>query len=532
MLVGYIDNIIPAKRNITVLLKSLLGRNDGTLAETARRHNVLMRRYLIASHGFAEDKIIGSTFASPARYLMEVSRKLSVVSAKADHDKLIVNPVFGIPENAVAETIKYLNGDPDDGTIKIFSDTKGYPIAYFIPNKISAEPRYLSLLSAVDAEIDKELLKYAYLAGVKVIYTSHDLDLMTLYNKFEFNVNYRDIYKWIAGSAAKCLKNIYGMHLEDDSHQTLSALKLAEMRQKRDSIPFTAVMPHHAGDVLFLAMAMKEAKTYLKGMIISNWYKDIMESDFKELQVKTVDLLPMMRDGNKKTDEEIILDIVSSLSEQDIHSSFYYNCRPSRNFWISNYHMIDQFGFAIGAAIDTEIDMLSRRCVPVHRVPRSLSQPYKILLHFEGGWPLKAYPEKDRITLMNMLRSTGCKLTLLSSSYTSIADVHAVKYTNLANYNKLLDENHLLIGMDSFPVHYAAFIKGTPSLCLFGNTIPMVSFCHDSDYYSYLVNTMNCTHCGGVDKCPPTMKTECDNFPAAEKVYAAVVSMLNKLYVT
>jgi hypothetical protein len=303
------------------------------------------------------------------------------------------------------------------------------------------------------------------------------------------------------------------------------------MKLKRDSVPFTAVMPHHAGDVLFLALAIKQTKSYLNGMIVSNWYHDIVKNISDEINLKGVDLLPMMRDGNKKTDEEIFLDTVSLLTENEKNSRFYYYCRPAREFWISHFHMIDQFAFAVGATIDAEKDLVSRRCLPKNWMPESIAPPYKILLHFEGGWPLKAYPENDQRKLIEMFYTNGFKLTMLTSRHVSAKEFQAVKYTNLADYKKLLLGHHIIIGMDSFPVHYAAFIKGSPAICLFGPTISKVSCGFKSKYYILLDNNMDCTHCGGVTKCPRNVRTECDNFSEPGSVFHATVAMLNEIYI-
>jgi len=78
--------------------------------------------------------------------------------------------------------------------------------------------------------------------------------------------------------------------------------------------------------------------------------------------------------------------------------------------------------------------------------------PTNILLHFEGGWPLKVYPPEHIKTFIGLLLNRECNVTVLGADNYGYEQVTAVSYESLEQFTALLKKQHIFVGMDSFPV--------------------------------------------------------------------------------
>lgn len=405
---------------------------------------------------------------------------------------------------------KFVLGLDYKNNIIIAADKDKTPLAYCIPEASPlASARLLSLLSCVDAHLDAEFLKAC---GSKVsVGTIASLSFNNLCSNNGFNIteHLHQIYRWITERAILTVRK-----------QGNDAI---------DKVPYAVFMPHHAGDVLFLSKAMGYTESPVQGVVVNSCYSDIFEELAPDRKVISFTATPMLRDGVNKPDDEYFFDVLPLLPEEDIVSHFFHYLRPSREYRICDFHLIDQFAFALGASPINNSELLANRPVTNHFEPKSPDAPKRVLLHFEGGWPLKVYPDEYQKELIQRLMHKGYQVTVLTGRSTYGEQVRTEPYTSLARYKYVLSEQHVMVGMDSFPVHYAAYVAGVPALCLFSSTKPSNSHAPVSHQYQYLNNNLGCEGCFGFDVCPLFKTKTCKSFASPEKVVDALQEMMSVL---
>lgn len=449
-----------------------------------------------------------SSFATPARYLMEVFRRLRSRETEPSN-LLIFSPFFLMTKQAIKSVNKAAEKLNAEASTAIFADIDGTPVAYFLPAAISADKaRFLSLLSTMDAVLDSRLLTRIAEAEVK-IFTIPTIELPkeSAKNYFQYNDNYERIYKWITERAIAVIESNRYAHLSD--------------------IPFAVVMPHHAGDVLFLEKALEMTDSPVTSVVVNRLYEDILHDTMPSLHSIPIDAVPLFHDGAVKSDDLYFWDIVPKISEEVLSSNFFYYFRSSREYRICDFHLIDQFAFGLGASPQHENELLAKRPIANHRSPWNIGDSVRVLLHFEGGWPLKVYPDDCQRDLIRRLQEAGYEITVLSKRTDYGPGVKSEPYTTLHRFKELLAEQHLFIGMDSFPVHYAAYVAKMPSICLFSSTKPINSHAPVSDYYQFLNNDLGCEGCFGFDVCPIYKIESCRSFVVPQIVFDNIVKMLS-----
>jgi len=489
-----------------------------------------LAHFEISKTDLSFSKLIHSAFATPGRYVMELFSRLSSVGAP--EPILIFNPFFKVSLGLVDHVLMETRRIALNPHVVVFADRHEVPVAYFFPKSVPvAEARFLSLLSAMHAEVDAAYLRNALLTPSRCVYLHNvAMNKTGAHHEFHYNENYDRIYTWVTDSALVALSKHYGKSVSNEALERMEAEESSELRRRRNAIPFVAIMPHHAGDVLFLSIALRNSMSNIQKVVVSEWYRDILTECAPMAEALSYPFIPTLRNGITTPDEEYFFKILHHFTLDDIQNHFYYYCRPSREYRISDFHLIDHYYFALGASLQSKDDLLCGRPIPNQRLPQKTGGAFRILLHTEGGWPLKTYPENHLKTLIDRFHREGYQITLLSSRPNGFKNVTTVKYNDLKDFRELLSAHHLLIGMDSFPVHYAAHIMGSPTICLFGNTKPVNSDAPVSDHYRYLIEDLDCPGCFGFNRCPKNGKPVCDNFPKPEKIFHAAVAMLKGIY--
>lgn len=494
-------------------------------------HNSETACFQISNYELSFYKILYSAFSTPARYIMELFVRLSSINENSENI-IVFNPFFAVSQMVYDKILNEINRITDFTEITIFADHNEVPIAYVFPNSIPLhDSRYLSFLSGMSAELDAAYLRNCYLIKTNCVYLSKIyLNKKTANNSFNYNDNYDKIYSWITDSAIKTLAQKYGRIFNNNQLSTIEINNLTRLRKVKHEIPCDVIMPYHAGDALFLSLALKYSFSFINRILISRVYEDIIKDSTPDFETFPVDIKPFLRDNNGKSDEAIFWDVISKLKGPDLNERFHYYFRPSREYRISDIHLIDHYYFAIGISVKSREELLSLQLMPELILPKKLGKYFKILIHIEGGWPIKTYPENYLIELVKNFNNNGFLVTVLSSKLQKCKDYDVVKYTNLENYKNLLATHNLVIGMDSFPVHYAAHVAGVPTICLFGNTKPVNSDAIISKHYKYLFGNLNCAGCFSFDRCTLNNKIICDNFPKPDEVFKAATEMLELLY--
>ena len=454
------------------------------------------------------DRIPDSAFATPARYVQEVFWRLTQVDGMfSEGMRFVFNPLFATTRASILTVIAVLRSTHDLAGPAIIADRDGLPVGYLLPGSFFREDsRYLSLLSAVDTPLDASLLELLCFSKPLVISAPRLCLSKHWRNGFE-DYGLRPVYRWITQHAiTRLLTNLDAYSLEVDPDAA---------RKHRDSIPFTAIMPNHAGDALFFALAFNEITTHFQGIAVNKAYVDIVKNAAPRLQAISIDVPQVNRDsafagGKAVRDSEYFHSYKDSLPKE----SFYAYCRPSRNYNTTEFHLVDHFAFALGHSPLSGGELVIRTRVMPTRLgaPSTPHSPAKILLHFDAGWSLKVYPPSLQTELIDLLRSRGHEITVLAPQGYSHPNVRTTTFDNLSDFIALANTNHILVGMDSFPSHYCAHMLGLPTLCLFANTKPVNSDAMASAHYSFLERGLSCRPCYAIVHCPVYGGTECRNF--------------------
>jgi len=109
-------------------------------------------------------------------------------------------------------------------------------------------------------------------------------------------------------------------------------------------------------------------------------------------------------------------------------------------------------------------------------------------------------------------------LTVLADNFGEHSKCRVTPFRDYAHFKALLQSHDLLVGMDSFPAHYAAHVCGLPTLCLFANTRPENSNAPGLADYVFLEQGLKCRPCDGVARCPLDGQDRCANFVSPERV--------------
>lgn len=483
-----------------------------------------IHNFSISKKQLSTTEILDSAFATPSRYIQEVFDRIVLTERfNTASRKFIFNPLFETNKPSLVISINALNKAPEFDGITVLIDINDLPIGYLLPAFItSKDSKYLTLLSGTSGSLDADLLKLLFQTNTRCL-SAPSINL----NKFDnCGFSFRDlanIYTWIANKSRDTIVDAY-------SKNNLGESSTETFRKCRDNIPFTAIMPFHAGDVLFFAIAFNSTSTHISRLAVNSAYKDIIYDTAPELECLILNTPPPNREPKKKTPRPTPDHIfLNQVKDQFPSGSFYYFCRQSRNYNLPDFHLIDQFAFALGRPIQSNNDLLFNSKFPPSFFHKK-TYPKRILIHFDGGWPLKIYPTGLQERLTRLLSKKGYLVTVLSDTPSPNLECAVVPFSNLENFKELLRSNDLLVGMDSFPCHYAAHILGLPTICLFASTKPSNSNAPATASYCHLEQGLKCRPCYATNTCPIHWDNFCRNFTPPEIVVDKVEEMLSRCY--
>lgn len=470
--------------------------------------------------------LFDSAFATPARYIMEIWKRLTIADSKGiQEDCFIFNPLFEMDSHVVRAVIDELSVLPYGGKFVLVSDCDNTPIGYLLPSTITAEEsKFLSLLSTMDGVLDKRYLDSVFITdSVEIVLSSVTLKGRGS-NNFSLTSKQSEIYRWTTENAIDVLSLIYRM---GNSSTCMGEDKRGYKKGLRDKISFAAIMPYQAGDALFFSIAANHSKTHFSKIVIHKNFKDIISENLPGFEQITISSPLLQKDGVNVGDEEYLRDVINDLPK----GNFYYYCRPSRSWYTTNFHLIDKFAFALGTSCLANEELIGNNLPlpPVHRTPLK-DKEFRILLHFDAGWPLKIYPQSWQKKLIELLCHGGFLITVLSTEEKVSSTHRSVIFKGLSQFKELLLNSHILVGMDSFPVNYAVNIVGLPTICLYSSTNPVVSKANQAINYRYLAKGLPCNPCDCFKTCQKNQKDYCENFVEPDEVFTEIVAMLQEVY--
>lgn len=440
-----------------------------------------------------------SAFATPGRYLLEIARRMRTALPDTHLPMLLFNPMFQ-PDKAIISLVLALAGK--QGVLQaplIYCDVENRPVAYlFPPRALRDDLPGLSLLSATHAKLDRDLLALLLEQAVEIRrMPSLQIDI-GLYNGF-YGGPYLPLLEWFSENALRQL-----CHPISAGNQGIHAY-----------------MPHHAGDVLFFSLAVcATATSHLAGIAVNAAYLPIVRTIAPEFQATPLDLPAMNRGGTAMPEWDYCKLATGHLPADRC----YYHARPVRDYDAVSLHLIDQYAFALGHPCLHPDELPSRQAAPNLASPPAASEGIRVLLHFDGGWPLKVYPRQQQEELVGLLQARGWEVSVLDGKHPLPCET--TRFTDLASFQELLGRQHLLIGMDSFPVHYAAHVAGIPTICLFASTQPANSDAPGAATYLALERGLDCRPCRAISKCPRNGAPSCQNFVEPRQVDLAAAKLL------
>lgn len=320
------------------------------------------------------------------------------------------------------------------------------------------------------------------------------------------------------------------------------------------------VLTHHAGDIL-LALKVLERTPGIDGLVIHKAYADIARDVLPDLPCITVDgPLPargMAASASHALNDDILYfeQVVMPVLPPDAGLLY---MRPVRGYIDADFTLAAQLAFLIGetadtAAFPTGTSLYLAPENPLYTLENPLHNPEnptgntttaenpaetqgavkatetppglpdhlpinlpavrgkRVLLHFDGGWPLKVYPPEHQQALIEHLLDLGCQVSVLGAFANAQANVPTHAFTTLSALRALILEHDALIGMDSFPCHYASQQLGVPTVCLYAST-RQINLAHAAPCYLAVSCGLDCSPCGSRLTCPRFGGTRCHNF--------------------
>lgn len=462
--------------------------------------------FSIAENGASGSTVMPDSFVStPSRYLTEMLAVAESHLAASRH-VLIFNPRFRLTNFIVQASLAHLS--KYEGSAAILSAARDMPIAYFLNADSARSRRLLLLLSCSSTSIDVEYLEAAFLNPVDRLESG--IPLFDGMADGFLPGNYRRPMEWCAVHATRLLKSRCGD----------SSVPLKTRLAVRDALPIKAFSTHHAGDVLFMSIAAQDAASpYYDEILVHEDYLPITRRIGGRIPFSPLRCEIPFRGDYRKEDSEHFLDVAPKLPED----AFYVYCRTTRNYNYTNFHCINHFCFCLG---------LPWRQKPRHSEGSARSEisaaavPKRILLHFDAGWPLKIYPITYQQQLVEKLLAIGYIVSTLDAK-TAIPGAESVRFSTLDAFDDLLAGIDVLVGMDSFPAHYAAITGKSHTIHLFASTHPVHSECDSGPSHISLQRGEICCPCFGWDKCFRYGGGECHNFSAPDAVISALQQLLS-----
>ncbi|MCC6143779.1 MAG: hypothetical protein IT368_08220 [Candidatus Hydrogenedentes bacterium] len=484
------------------MLLGLLGKTaTWTLNDPERRIEVV--NFSIAPGPATSSlHLLHAAAATPGRYLAEMCRRL--MHSRTLARIAVCNPFLefstselGLLAHSLMHTEQSING-------LLIDDQAGMPVAYCLPRESSEmHIPFLSLLSCVDVELDVALLAALFGASPARLKLPLRYRPGIAADGFYGAPAALRTYRWVA-------------------RQAIEKICSSEKDRLRD-LRFAAIMPFNAGDVLFVVLAMRKAHGFCEALVVDRRYADIAAEAAPELELIKIDLKPRVVDGIADWEWALLERLEAGMPEGYVYSY----CRPSRRYDRMPVHLIDQYAFGLGDACLGD----SFRNSDLYPSTRRGQSEKSVLLHFDGGWPMKIYPRRLQAELVSGLLAAGFRVTVLSDREGKYeVGVLRIGYTSLGELKSLILSSSLVVGMDSFPVHYAAHLLNVPTICLFASTQPANSDAKESARYRALHQGLPCTPCGGFSRCPRFGGPECRNFASPQAVCDAIAAMWCDVY--
>lgn len=420
-------------------------------------------------------------FATPGAHLMQAYDRILTFEQSASFIS-ILNPYIDIDPVLV----KILTEASTSASLKggIIAAADGFPLLFLLPPNSNPQlKKYLRFVSCSKSDVDIGIVRQIFGNALEEIRVPRYARRHFLLNPFT-------------------LENAF-VHEE-------TCRRIATTLEQGGLPEIYAVVPHHAGDVLFAAAALrdllKQKKTDVRGLIVNEHYASVA----RRFEIETIAVsTPVIRRDNVVDSEpaNILKEYIRPL-DQTIAPLY---ARMSFEYSRTNLSLEEHFRCAM-ENIDSG------------RVPTAAGK--RIFLHLDAGWKTKILPEGLQQNLVSNLRNAGFELTVLADKWKVIAGIETTTFAGIDQLQDDIDRADLVIGMDSFPAHFSAYCRFKPTIVVFSSTKPENSHPPVESGGVSLWGPMDCSPCHGNEYCPKT-GGECRNFPSPDEITNTALAMLS-----
>lgn len=454
-----------------------------------------------------ERTLLESCFAPPGRYVGEMLQRAR--RAFPSQRRLLAFNPYLTPSARTVELIVERAGRDDELGVA-YADKRGRPIAYAVAASVvdDCPPVHLALLTCQSAALDERLLGASF-GESRVVACPIPASWVA-----EGANGYWPLSPAMVPAATRACELL-------ESLPSSSARRDALGEGAR-----AAVVGYHGGDVLFWLQALALEPTRFDALVVLEDFADIVRYLRPDLQCLSVQQRVPWRNGYEPRDEQAVLwEMVTELERRGLGGRrFWHLSRPFRDYRRARHHLRESMAFALGGRGH---GLRQPPASPVARDDQRRTRPLRgrVVVHFEGGWPLKEYPVEQRGELLDSLGRAGYEPVILGRAEPAAPTVPAVSYGNLAAFRALLVAAEAMIGCDSFPAHFSQALE-LPTVQLFGSTRPSNSCGVESSSYRLLHRALPCVPCVDQRVCHVDGGNRCHAHATPADVLAALRSML------
>lgn len=452
------------------------------------------------------NQILDSSTSPPARYILELGRRICRSATSADII-VIANPLLPLKAAQVAEWLQ--------GSVRcpgIVSDAQDFPLLYILPRGIFEETeRFLQLLSAVDANLDAQLLQVVL--GRDVARTQ--LPQLRI-GRYPVSTG----TGWFQGTERQRVLKVLAAN----------AIKIIARNPDWRDLPFAVYHPYHAGSIVFYAAASRDVTTPLfQRHIVCSPYKDIVAAAGSRLDPIWLKLTWLPRDASVG-EPQYFSHALDRLGEAVVDRHFIVFNRYSRNTGASPFHRIDQDRFSLGESLDSP-EAVSQLKAPLIRAKCTAPvQPLKVLFHITGGLPIKNYPFDYAKAVFRTLSILGVEVSVIGRPDLVPFGARSIAADETEPLMDAVRQHHIFVGLDSFPHHFVRNILDWPTIGLFGTTTAANFGGGWNLHYRSLDAALPCHPCGAEHECPVFGRKECSNYAKPEQLITSILEMAEQAY--
>lgn len=455
---------------------------------------------------FRDDEIFDSATCPPSRYLIELGRRLLRACPGADIF-VIGNPLLPIRAERLAEWY-----DGGRRTVVATAVDK-FPLFYVLPRRLLAElENFLLPLSMVDGPTDAKLLSCII---------GNDVSCQS--------TNFPAIGSFPGITSTTWLN-------DDNKHGALKlqcekAIEIMERRRDWKRVPFANFHPNHAGDILFFSIASHDVERPLyTSHIICSSYMDIWKACHSRLEPIRLRLPWLSRDYTVG-EARYFAHALDRLGDEVVQNNYVIFTRFLRHYTKTPFHFIDHARFSLGDPMETPERTMHVRPPMVEGQCTLPASPLRVLVHLVGGgWALKAYPRSRASQLCRLLVALGCQVSVLDGPDLEAEGGRPIVADDTESLQTAIRAHHIVVGVDSYPQHFARNVMGWPTILLCGNTKSDNPGLRWGPRYRVLLADLPCNPCGSRGGCPLFGGMECLNYPSPQQVAATIFEMARTVY--